>query len=100
MAQDNRNDKRERTNLWVKEIEGDYYFLHNATNLSKGGMFIENSIPRKPKRELDFSVHLPNKNEVRFKGKIVHSQKTDDNEGFGIEFLNFELGSPEDLIHY
>lgn len=100
MTKDNRSCVRQKTNLWVKELDGDYFFIHNATNLSKGGMYIENALPRSLKKELSFSVHLPNKEEVRFKGKIVHSKRNNENlkEGFGIEFLSFEKGSVEDLV--
>ena len=93
-----RNTKRRRTNLFVRELDGEYFFLHNVTNLSPEGMYIEPGIPRTPKGEMNFSVLLPNKNEIRFKGRVVHKKDSLEDTGFGIKFLSFEKGHAEDLI--
>jgi hypothetical protein len=98
MTKEKRSSERKSTSIWVKELRGDYFFLRNATNLSNGGMYIDNASPVDSHGNISYIVHLPSKKEIKFKGKIVHSKNDDFIKGYGIEFLNFEKGSSTDLL--
>jgi len=97
MNNEKRSSKRQKTSIWIKELRGDYFFLRNATNLSDGGLYVENAQPLELNKQISYIVHLPDKKEIHFKGKIVHSKNDTFLKGYGVEFISFEKGSAKDL---
>lgn len=94
-----RLNQRVSVDLFVQERDGDRFFVHPATNISEGGVFIlshsfslRKTIER---RHVDLEIELPSRAEpVKVRGTVVWSRRMRDfSHGLGVRFENL---APED----
>lgn len=93
-SKERRRFKRIPVDLWVKEESGDYYFFHQAGDLSIGGLFLNNKIISKEIKQATYKFKLPNSPEViAVEGEAVYDlvkNKMQKKTGAGIKFLNLK----------
>lgn len=91
-TKERRKFKRIPVDLWVKEESGDYYFFHQASDLSIGGLFLNNKIISNDMKKATYKFKLPNSSGViTVMGEAVYDlvkNKLQKKGGTGIKFLN------------
>ena len=94
LSKERRRFKRIPVDLWVKEESGDYYFFHQASDLSIGGLFLNNKVISNELRRATYKFKLPNSSEViTVQGEAVYDlvkDKLQKKTGTGIRFLNLK----------
>jgi type IV pilus assembly protein PilZ len=96
--------KEERCNISLKVSYKSFnrFIIDYTKNVSKGGMFIKTKSPHEIGSRLDVLLHVPNLDEpIRIMGRVVHNNfppGKDEDAGIGIEFVDIEEKSREQLI--
>ena len=86
-----RSSKRISVNMWVREEQGDYYFLYKAADIGEGGLFLEKKI-EKPHSQVrsTFKFTLPKSSRlISAEGIVAYTQTSTENSrvGSGIRFI-------------
>lgn len=85
-----RNSVRLPLVLKIRETNGDYFFTHDADNLSEEGIFLKNKVcfsAQDPFSKL--TVTLPNGIQLRnITARIVRENRTGARKGCAYEFMN------------
>ena len=91
-TKERRKHKRVPVDIWVKEEAGDYYYFHQAIDMSVGGLFLNNKIISNETKRATYKFKLPNSDEViKVEGEATYDvvkNKTCKKCGAGIKFLN------------
>jgi hypothetical protein len=89
-----RRSRRIPVELWVKEENGDYYYFHQASDLSIGGLFLNNKIISRDSTHATFKFKLPNSADIiTVKGEAVYDvvkNKLQKKTGTGIKFIDLK----------
>ncbi|MBI2608477.1 MAG: PilZ domain-containing protein [Deltaproteobacteria bacterium] len=96
MTSEKRKHLRAPVEMWVKEESEEHYFVHRASNISIGGLFLENKVVVKKNTISTYLFRLPTSQQlIVVQGKPVYdsiSEKKKNRKGTGIKFLDL---SPE-----
>ena len=103
-SKERRKHKRVPVDLWVKEEAGDYYYFHQAGDLSLGGLFLNNKIISKETKLATYKFKLPNSSEViTVKGEAIFDivkNKFQKRTGTGVKFLNLSQDHKKIIEEY
>ena len=101
-AGERRKSDRVPVEMWVQESRGgrELYF-QRAANLSRGGMYLENTIPHPFGTEVELEFTIPGQTRpVRLQGKIVNVASGTGDLGMGVEFLAIDPETARVLDEY
>jgi len=77
--------------MWIQESRGRELYFQRAANLSKGGVFLEHTIPHPYGTLVDLEFSLPGSSErLRVRGRIVNLPGSGEGLGMGVEFIDVE----------
>src|SRR5439155_21989386 len=77
--------------MWVQESRGRELYFQRAANLSRGGVFLENTIPHPFGTLVSLEFTLPGHHQsVRLRGRIVNLPYSGGELGMGVEFLDMD----------
>ena len=96
-----RRHERAPIEMWVKEENGDFFFIHRASNISIGGVFLEKKVLMATNRIATFFFRLPISDEVIVAGRSVYDTALNPKKtsiGSGVEFIDLTLDAKK-LIH-
>lgn len=92
-SQDRRVAARAPLDLWVEEEHGDELYFRRTGNVSKGGVYFEQTIPHALGTRVKLRFSLPGDSEViEALGEIVNTPNVKDGLGMGVKFVSI---SPE-----
>ena len=94
-AVERRHAQRVSVDLFVQERDGDRLFVHPATNLSAGGIFIESASyslrSALDRRFVDLEFALPGGPSVQARGEVVESRRLRGfAHGLAVRFLDLD----------
>jgi uncharacterized protein (TIGR02266 family) len=82
-----RNDDRVNLKLWVEERVGESIYYQRTANISRGGLFLEGTIPHVPGTPVRLSFSLPGDDHViDLEGEVVPAGP--DQRGMGIRITD------------
>jgi c-di-GMP-binding flagellar brake protein YcgR len=85
---DRRHAARAPLDLWVEEDHGDELYFRRTGNLSRGGVYFEQTIPHSLGTKVRLRFTLPGDSEViEAIGEIVNMPNVKDGLGMGLSFL-------------
>lgn len=87
-SQDRRIAARAPLDLWVEEERGNELYFRRTGNVSKGGVFFEQTIPHALGTRVKLRFTLPGDSEViEALGEIVNTPNVKDGLGMGLKFV-------------
>lgn len=87
-AQDRRIAARAPLDLWVEEERGNELYFRRTGNVSKGGVYFEQTIPHALGTKVKLRFTLPGDSEViEALGEIVNTPNVKDGLGMGLKFV-------------
>jgi uncharacterized protein (TIGR02266 family) len=90
-AKDRRRHERISVEIWVEETRGRELYYLRAANLSRGGIFLENTIPHPYGTLVELEFTLPGHRErIHVRGRVVNRPETDGGLGMAVEFIEME----------
>jgi len=100
-----RHAQRVSVDLFVQERDGDRLFVHPATNLSAGGIFIESASyslrSALDRRFVDLEFSLPAGPSVRARGEVVESRRLRGfAHGLAVRFVDLDPAAEQAIGHW
>src|SRR5262249_26630623 len=87
---DRRKSARVPVEMWVEESRGQELYFQRSGNLSRGGLFLENTIPHPIGTPVMLQFTLPGQHEpLRVRGEIVSASHLGE-LGMGVKFVDVE----------
>ena len=88
---DRRRHERIPVEIWVEETRGRELYYLRAANLSRGGIFLENTIPHPYGTLVELEFTLPGHGErIHVRGRVVNRPETYGDLGMAVEFIEVE----------
>jgi uncharacterized protein (TIGR02266 family) len=88
---DRRRHERVSVEIWVEETRGRELYYLRAANLSRGGVFLENTIPHPYGTLVELEFTLPGDRErLHVRGRVVDRPEMADRLGMAVEFIEME----------
>ncbi len=91
---DRRSSVRLRVELWVEETTERELYIQRSSNLSEGGIFLENTVPHPVGTLINLSFQLPGEREpIKTRGEIVSCGSPGSELGMGVKFVDLDEAS-------
>jgi uncharacterized protein (TIGR02266 family) len=88
---DRRRSDRVPVEMWVQESRERELYFQRAANLSRGGLFLENTIPHPFGTMVELEFTLPGESvPMRLRGRIVNIAGGTGDLGMGVEFVDLD----------
>lgn len=82
-----RTEDRVKIRIWVEERVGESIYYQRSANISRGGLFLEGTIPHAAGTKVRLSFSLPdNDHVIDLEGEVVEASA--DQEGMGVRILD------------
>ncbi len=100
-AKERRNSERLPVEMWVEEATDRELYFQRSANISRGGIFLERTIPHTLGTEVSLRFTLPGDEEpIRVKGEIVNVNEDQPGLGMGIKFLDLSEAARERILAF
>jgi uncharacterized protein (TIGR02266 family) len=87
--------------MWVQESRGRELYFQRAANLSRGGLFLENTIPHPYGTMVNLEFTLPGQGQpLRLRGRIVNLPGSGSELGMGVEFVDLDPRAERLIVEY
>lgn len=89
MSKERRSGLRVAVQMWVEEKHERARYFQHSSNLSEGGLFIEQTIPHPVGTQVEIEFTLPGDGEpIRVLAEIVNALEDEERLGMGMKFMN------------